>query len=80
MALLPLAVFWVLIVVNFSELGLKAAGLFVAVWLGMLIVMYATGVSSIYFTAAQAALDVVLILVIFGGDVRIREGNCQAEA
>jgi hypothetical protein len=70
--LIPFLVFWVLIFLAREELGIKGVAMAVTVWLGLLIGFMLAGISPFVFVAAQAALDVVLILKVFGGDIAIR--------
>jgi len=44
----------------------------VGVWVALLAGLRWSGLPSYSFVAAQALLDVILILVIFKGDIRIR--------
>lgn len=70
--LLPFLVFWILIIFTRGELGVKGVAISIGVWLGLLIGFMCVGISSYVFVAAQALLDVVLILAIFSGDITIR--------
>ena len=70
--LLPSVVFWVLIVLGRSEIGFKGVTLCVLLWLGFLLGFRSLAVPIYWFTAVQSVIDAVLILVIFGGDLRIR--------
>ncbi len=69
---LPFWIFWILVFLARGELGLKGIALAVAVWGALLAGSLYTDMPAYVFVAAQALLDVVLILVIFGRDVRIR--------
>jgi hypothetical protein len=69
---LPFWIFWILVFVARGELGLKGVFLAVAVWGALLAGSLTTDIPGYVFAAAQALLDIVLILVIFGGDIRIR--------
>ncbi len=72
MMLLPFLVFWVLIFLGRDELGLKGAVISIAIWLTLVLACALTGISSYIFVAIQALIDVVLLITIFGGDIRIR--------
>ncbi len=70
--LIPFLLFWLLIFLGREELGLKGGLIALAIWAGLLIGFFALSISPYIFVAAQAILDVVLILIIFGGDIKIR--------
>ena len=69
---IPFIVFWLLVFLGRGELGIKGALLAVAVWGALLAGFVATELPPYLFVAVQSALDVALILIIFGGDIRIR--------
>ena len=68
----PFVAFWILILVGRSELGLKGVLSCVAIWVGLFLGFMYLDLSSYFFVAAQALLDVVIVLIIFGADTRIR--------
>jgi hypothetical protein len=70
--ILPFLIFWVLMFLGKSELGLKGVLISIAIWTGLLLGFGMLNISPYLFVAAQSLLDIVLILVIFGGDIRIR--------
>jgi hypothetical protein len=70
--LIPFILFWVLIFLGREELGVKGGLIAVAIWAALLIGFVALNVSPYIFVSAQAMFDVVLILIIFGGDIKIR--------
>jgi hypothetical protein len=70
--LIPFVLFWVLIFLGRDELGLKGVLIAVGVWAALLVGFALFRASPYLFVAAQALLDVILLLVIFGGDIRIR--------
>jgi hypothetical protein len=70
--LIPFLVFWVLIFLGREELGIRGGLIAVAIWAVLLIGFIAFRISPYFFVAAQAVFDAVLILVIFGGDIKIR--------
>jgi len=72
MMVIPFATFWVLIFIGKSELGFKGVVFCVLLWLGLLIGCTMLSLPSYWFIAAQALIDIILIIVIFGGDIRIR--------
>ena len=72
MMFLPFVVFWVLMFVGRSELGFKGITFCIVIWVGLFLGFTKLSLPSYYFVAAQALIDAILILVIFGGDIRIR--------
>jgi hypothetical protein len=72
MALFPLIAFWLLIYFGRNELQSKTIRIFVAIWLVSLGIIILTGLHPGFFTAIQAMLDAILIIIIFGGDIQIR--------
>ena len=72
MMVLPFAAFWVLIFVGRGELGFKGVMFCIALWIGLLFGFMKLEFPSYWFVAAQALIDAILIIVIFGGDIRIR--------
>jgi len=72
MMLIPFVGFWILVYIGRDELGLKGAVLCIALWIGLFVGSMKLSLPSYYFTAAQALLDAILIIVIVGGDIRIR--------
>ncbi len=56
-----------------DELGFVAIGVFVGIWVVLYLGMRALGALQ-YFTIGQVCLDVVLVFVVFKGDVRIKGG------
>ena len=70
--ILPFIMFWVLIIIGRRELGIKGISFFILLWLGLLIGFIKLSLPSYWFVGAQAIFDAILIIVIFGGDIRIR--------
>jgi len=70
--LLPFLIFWILIFLARHELGWRGCLIAVALWLGLLFACFYSGLSSYVFVAIQAFIDVVLILLVFKGDIPIR--------
>ena len=69
-SLTPLIAFWVLLYLGREELGLKGVIIFVLIWLGLLIGSSFLGIPYV-FVSAEALLDIVLLLIIFGGNMNI---------
>jgi hypothetical protein len=63
--------FWVLLFLGREELGFKGIILAIAVWAGLLAGTLWGGVP-LLFASAQAIIDIGLVLVVFGGDIKIR--------
>jgi hypothetical protein len=65
--------FWALILlgVGSGELGIKGAAIFVTVWLAAYIGLPLVSFGSLFLTPFIAVLDVVLVFLVFKGDVRL---------
>jgi hypothetical protein len=65
------AAFWVLLIVGWSDLGPRRAGMFLVLWLVGFVAsafgLYSAGL----FPPYVALLDIALIFVVFKGDVRL---------
>jgi len=72
MTLIPFAAFWLLVFMGRDELGLKGVLFCVALWIVLLVGFTILELLSYWFVAAQAIIDAILIVVICGGDIRIR--------
>jgi hypothetical protein len=66
----PFIVFWVLMYLGREELGLKGIVISTLIWLGLLVSSTLLGPPYI-FVLGQAVLDIVLLFVIFGGNMSI---------
>ncbi len=70
--LIPFILFWLLVFLGREDFGVKSGLIAVAIWAALLIGFCIFSISPYVFVAAQAMLDVVLIFVILGGDIKIR--------
>ena len=64
--------FWVLLFAGREELGWKGIGVFLALWMGGWLALRRVSMGPYWFMSLVAVLDVVLVLILFKGDVRIR--------
>ena len=69
--IIPFAAFWVLILLGRSDLGIKAILICVAIWAGLLYAFLSFEMLAYFCVLVQAVFDIILILIIFGGDIRI---------
>jgi hypothetical protein len=69
-SLSPFIVFWVLIYLGREELGLKGVIASILIWLGLLVGSSFLGIPY-FFASAEALLDIVLLFIIFGGNMNI---------
>jgi hypothetical protein len=69
---IPLAAFWALIYFGRHELQPRTVALFIAIWLVSLISVLLMHAPSGAFSAIEAMLSIVLVLLVFGGDFKIR--------
>ncbi len=70
--IIPFIAFWMLIFIGRSELGFKGISFCIVLWVVLLLGFVKLSLPSYWFVAAQALIDAILIVVIFGGDIRIR--------
>ena len=70
--IVPLVLFWILLFLGREELGFRGIIISIAIWLGLLLGSVSTTGGFLYFfIAACALLDIVLLIIIFGGDIDI---------
>jgi hypothetical protein len=69
---IPLIALWVLLFLGRDKLGLKGIAIAITAWAVIWIGCSATGLAPSLYNSAVALLDVVLVLVVYRGDVRIR--------
>ena len=76
--ILPFLIFWVLLLVGASELSLRAVLTCIGIWLFLVLLaaifmLIGTSGALLFCILAgvQAVFDVVLILMTFGGDIRL---------
>ena len=70
--IIPLLLFWILIFLGREELGFKGIVISIVIWLGLLLGTCLTaGMTPYFFIAGNALLDIVLLIIIFGGDIDI---------
>ncbi len=77
--ILPFLMFWILLLVGASELSLRAMLTCIGIWLFLVLlaaifILIGTSGGLVFCILAgiQALFDVVLILMTFGGDIRLR--------
>ena len=69
---LPFILFWALLFFGREELGLKWVLVCITIWVGLLLGCVYLALPSYIFVVAQTLLDIVLLIVVTGGDIRIR--------
>jgi hypothetical protein len=69
---MALLFFWVIIFIGREELGLKGVITCIVIWFALLFGCRMLGLSLYCFTALQLFFDIILVLIIFGGDVKFR--------
>ena len=65
-------IFWAMIILCRHELGWLGIVAAAAVWFTLLLGMATFEVDGYIFQSAQAILAIVMILIVFKGDIRIR--------
>jgi hypothetical protein len=65
--------FWALLLIGVGsgEIGRKGGALFAALWLGGYLAVQVAPAAAMLFTPYLAVVDLVLVFVIFKGDVRL---------
>jgi len=73
MSFIPFVAFFVLIAAGLwlGELGAIGSLVLVAIWIAALTLCILLGLPGAVFTVVGVVLDIVLILMIFGGDIRL---------
>jgi hypothetical protein len=56
-----------------EELGLRGIFISILIWAGLLLVCMYPVLPSYSFIAVQAVFDIVLLLIIYGGDINITQ-------
>ena len=64
--------FWALIYLGRDELGLRGAAICMLIWLALLAGCFFLNGLFYVFLALQALFDAILLIVLFGRDIRIR--------
>ena len=67
----PFVAFCALLLLARFELGSRGILIAIAAWIGMFVGCIILGLSLFYFLSAQAVLDIILVLIVFGGDFTI---------
>ena len=71
MLYLPFIAFWVIIWIGREELGWKWSLILIGLWAVLLAGFILLSIPSYYFVVVQALADAILVIVIFGGDIRL---------
>ncbi len=56
-----------------DELGLRGIFISILIWAGLLLVCMHPALPAYSFIAVQAVFDIVLLLIIYGGDISITQ-------
>jgi len=64
-------VFPILLYLGREELGIKGILIFVGIWAALFVGLPAFGLPPYFSTVAQVLIDIILVIVVFGGDVKI---------
>ncbi len=65
-------IFWAVVILGRSELGWRGVIAAATGWLAMVIGLGYLGADPYFLQFAQAILAIVMILIVFKGDIRIR--------
>ena len=69
---MPLVAFWTLLYFGREELSRKCISIFITIWVVSLILFNVFDIAPQFFVSLQAILDIILILLVFGHDLKIR--------
>jgi len=70
-SIILLIAFWILIAIGRSFLEAKTIKIYILIWVGALLFIAGFRLHPGFFIAIEAALDMFLIIAIFGGDIEI---------
>ena len=70
--ILPRVLLPILLYVGREELGIKGILLFIGIWAALIFGLPALGLSGNLSTVIEAVMDIILVIIIFGGDISIR--------
>jgi len=70
---IPFALFWILMYLGREELGGRGISISILIWVGLLLVCMHPVLPAYSFIAVQAMFDIVLLLIIYGGDINITQ-------
>ena len=68
---IPFFAFWVLLFLGRHELGAKGIAIAIAAWVGIYLLVHFSVIPPALLVTGQALIDIVLVLIVFKGDVRI---------
>ena len=68
---IPFLAFWLLVFLGRRELGCRGVLIAVGIWAVLLAGFMLLRVSPYFFVIPEALLDIVLILILFQGDIAI---------
>jgi hypothetical protein len=63
--------FWVLIIVGWSEIGVRRAAIFLGLWIVGFVARSYVPLGAGLFSPYLAVLDIALVFLVFKGDVRL---------
>jgi len=72
MGFLPFIMFWAVLFIGRGELGLRWIVVCITIWVALLLGSGYLGYPSYIFVMGQVVLDIVLLIILTGGDIRIR--------
>lgn len=68
---IPFFAFWILLFLGREKLGLRGIAIAIGVWVVVRLIFAVMPIPPSLFVTALAVMDIVLVLIVFGGDVRI---------
>jgi hypothetical protein len=70
LAVIAVVLFWVLVYLAKDELSGKWSGFFAVLWIGLLAIFLGLELNIYIFIIISIVLDIVLVLAVFGGDLK----------
>jgi hypothetical protein len=70
LAVIAVVLFWVLVYLAKDELSGKWSAFFGVLWIGLLAIFLGLGYNIYIFIIISIVLDIVLVLAVFGGDIK----------
>jgi hypothetical protein len=71
MIMLPFLLFWILVFMGREELGIKWILVLACISVALVAGFFLTGWSPFIFVGIQVLIDIILIMVVFGGNIDI---------
>lgn len=68
----PFILFWAILYIAREDMGIKGISACIVIWAVLLAACLYLSISPYVFVGVQALFDAILVIVVFGGDIKIR--------